>query len=139
MIVTVIQTDFMLETRLDDPDIVRLIRSIPFRKRSRFVICTIGEWKFCFAVHAFLIPYLLVSMCFALLGPVVWIVASAVLSPVFIYPLIIYRNKLLKHHLEESIVDGKLPNCPSCGASQGANNAIRCECGCVVRPFAPHD
>ncbi|QDU58731.1 hypothetical protein [Aeoliella mucimassa] len=129
----------MLKTRLDDPDIVRLIRSIPFRKRSRFVTCAIGELKFYFALFAFLFPYLAISMFFALLGPVVWIVASVVLGPVFFCPLIIYRNKLLKRHLEESIVDGKLPNCPSCGTSQLNNNAIHCECGCVIRPFAPHD
>lgn len=129
----------MLATRLDDADLERFIRSIPFRKRSRFVTSAIGELKFYFALLAFLIPWMLISMFFSKLGPVVWIVASAVIAPVFSCPLFIYCNKLLKRYLEESIVDGKLPNCPSCGTSQLSNNAIHCECGCVIRPFAPHD
>lgn len=127
-----------MQTFLDDPDIVRLIRSMPFRSRSRFIVGAIGERKFYVVLYAFMLPYLVISMSFALMGPIAWIVASALLAPLFVFPLMMYRNRLLKRHLEEVIVDGQLPNCPSCGESQVGNKLIFCECGCVVRPFAPH-
>ena len=134
----VIQTQPM-QTRFDDPDIVRLIRSIPFRKRIGFVENAVGEWKIWLICYQHLFPPIICCMLAGMAwGRIAVFATVAVLLPISTLILVVRRNKLIRQYLESTIVNGKLPLCPICQASQDDNNGLHCECGCVVEPFAPH-
>lgn len=128
-------------TFLDDPELVRFLRSMPYHARRKLAIRAIGEYR----LLAF--GFILAATCLmlAIVGRMLgsrfgeettgMFICVAVGGAVVGCWLAIYRNQRLRKLIAQESHDGLLVRCPVCMKQQAADARSNCECGCIVRLF----
>ena len=124
-----------MQTRFDDADMVRFLRSMPFRARRKIVNYVLGEARMFWMSSVFTLSLaaciLAVKFFGVLFAAVLFLITCSLLG----FLMVIYRNRILRKFLAKNLVNGILPVCPVCTRDQLDNHREHCECGCLVRPF----
>ena len=132
-------------TPLDDPHLVRFLRSMP--NCARRDICTRAVGTRCMMVFsvAFIPALLLLGLagqwCGTYFGAesVGFLLGVVVGGGAMGLGFTIYRNRRLRELLVAESHDGLLTNCPVCIRHLTPDAQYVCECGCIVRPFQSNE
>jgi hypothetical protein len=138
-----VKIGYAMLTFLDDPDLVRFLRSMPYRSRRDISIRAVGQYY----VLAFGLLFVTTCILLGFVGRSLGSNLGVENMGSFIGVLVgggvvgcwvaIYRNQRLRNLIAEESHDGLLVRCPVCMKRQASDARLNCECGCIVRPFEP--